>query len=228
MRLSCLFLVVLMLGATAAGAESWTLPPAGYAYAPIARCAEPAAAELRPNEARYEICRDQMALFKAAVAQAQADGKLLIVDFGATWCPWCRSLQAQWQSAALLGSKAGNVDLAATFALVEIGISTIHAGRRVDVASGQAVLAEVLAATSGVKLRSVPFIAVVDPGDRARTIARNLDDFEQASTGRHDATAVRDFLVGAHHHLRKGAAAPSEPGWLAKKLNRAWARLFGT
>ena len=116
-----------------------------------------------------------MALFKAAVAQAQADGKLLVVDFGATWCPWCRSLQAQWQSAALLGSKAGNVDLAATFALVEIDISTIHAGRRVDVASGQAVLAEVLAATSGVKLRSVPFIAVVDPGDRARTIARNLE-----------------------------------------------------
>ena len=219
-------ILALVVTLSCAKADAWQ-PAAAYAYAPIARCAELSTAALKPNEARYEICADQMALFTAALAKARAENKLLIVDFGATWCPWCRSLQAQWQSPALLGHTSSGVDFARTFDIIEIGISTVHAGRRRDVPSGHAVLAEVLAATAGTKQRSVPFLAVIDPNDRSKALARNLDDFEMESAGRHDASFIRAFLVGAHDHMRKGGAAPTTPGWLRAKFNRAWMKLFG-
>ncbi len=219
--------VSLLVNSTAARADSWSVPPSNYAYAPIARCNEAAAATLKPNEAKYEICTDQVALFGAAVDKARAEKRLLIVDFGATWCPWCRSLQSQWPTAQLLGHNGGPLDLGATFNVVEIGISTLHAGRMSEVASGQAVLAHVLAATNGAKLKSVPFLAVIDPQDRSKTVARGLDDFEQPDAGRHDPSLIRAFLVEAHDHMRNGAAAPSEPGWLRKKVSRAWMRMFG-
>lgn len=223
-----LFVVLSLLMTLPAGAAEWTLPPASYAPATLPRCAAPATAALKPNEARYQICADQMALFKEALARAKAADKLLIVDFGATWCPWCRSLQAQWTSPALLGFKDASVDLARAYDVVEIGISTLDGGRRVDVPDGLAVLNEILAAApSGTKLRAVPFLAVVDPSDRARTLARNLDDFEMESAGRHDASQLRAFLIEAHAHMRKGAAAPTTPGWLRSKFNRAWMKLFG-
>jgi thiol-disulfide isomerase/thioredoxin len=208
-------------------ADTWSLPPQNYAYAAIARCTDPAAAKLQPNEARYEICTDQMMLFKAALEKARADNRLLIVDFGATWCSWCRSLKVQWPTPALLGHNRSGLDLAAIFHVVEIGISTLQAGRQHDVASGHAVLDQVLATTPGTKLRSVPFLAVVDPNDRSKTVVRNLDDFELERLGRHDPASIRAFLVQAHAHMRQGAAAPSEPGWFAKKFSRGWMRLFG-
>lgn len=219
-------LLALVAALASAKADVWQ-PAVAYAYAPITRCAEPATAALKPNEARYEICADQMVMFAAALAKARAGNKLLIVDFGATWCPWCRSLQAQWQSPALLGHKTSGVDFARAFDIIEIGISTVHAGRRLDVPSGHAVLAEVLAATSAIKQRSVPFLAVIDPNDRSKTLARNLDDFEMEGAGRHDASFIRAFLVEAHNHMRKGATAPTTPGWLRAKFNRAWMKLFG-
>lgn len=219
-------MLALIATLSCAKADAWQ-PATAYAYTPIVRCAEPAAANLKPNEARYEICADQMALFTAALAKARADNKLLIVDFGATWCPWCRSLQAQWHSPTLLGGKQAGIDFAANFDIIEIGISTVHAGRRLDVPSGHAVLEQVLAATAGIKQRSVPFLAVVDPADRSKTLARNLDDFEMEGVGRHDASSIRAFLVEAHDHMRTGAAAPSTPGWLRAKFNRARMKLFG-
>ena len=225
MRRAAIALIMTILAAPAV-AGPWQPKPAGYAYAPIARCDEKAAAALKPNEARYEICADQMALFETALQKARAADKLLIVDFGATWCPWCRSLQQQWHSPALLGHKSATLDFAGAFDVLEIGISTIHGGRRLDVPSGHAVLAAVLAHTP-VKLRSVPFLAVIDPNDASRTIARNLDDFEQEHAGRHDATPIRRFLGEAHAHIRTGATAPSEPGWLVKKLKRGWSKVFG-
>ena len=157
----------------------------------------------------------------------RAEKRLLIVEFGATWCPWCKSLQAQWPTPELLGHKGGGLDMGATFDVVEIGISTLHAGRMTDVASGHAVLDHVLAATNGAKLKSVPFLAVIDPQDRSKTVARGLDDFEQPGTGRHAPSLIRAYLADAHDYMRKDAAAPSEPGWLRKKFSRAWTRLVG-
>ncbi len=222
-----IILLALVLFAAPAQADAWAVPPQAYAHSAIARCAQATTAKLQPNEARYEICADQMTLFTAALSQARAENRLLIVDFGATWCPWCRSLQGQLQSPALFGTTGGRVELAAAFQVLEIGLSTLHAGRRIDVPSGHAVLGEVLAAAKGAKLRSVPFLAVIDPNDATKTVVRNLDDFEQAGAGTHDAALVRAFLAEAHDHIRQGATAPTEPGWLRKKFTRMWQRAFG-
>ena len=219
--------LAMLASVSPARADAWPATATGYVYAANARCATAASAALKPNEARYDICADQMAVFKSALEKARSEKRLLIVDFGATWCPWCRSLQAQWATEKLLGHKDKALDLSATFNNVEIGISTLHAGRMTDVASGHAVLDHVLAATNGVKLKSVPFLAVIDPEDRSKTIGRSLDDFEQPGTGQHAPSLIRGFLGDAYNYMRNNAAAPSEPGWVRKKFNRAWLRLFG-
>lgn len=207
-------------------AGAWAPTEPGYTYQPVERCSAPQSARLAPNEARYEICADQMSLFAAAVETARRDGRLLIVDFGATWCPSCRSLQAQFKS-SILPAKTSQLDYADTFNLLEIGISTLQAGRRADVPSGQAVLARVLAVVPGVKLRAVPFIAVIDPSDTAKTVARNLDDFELGSSGIHDVAQIQAVLAAAHGYARNGGPAPTEPGWIAKRFARLWSRLWG-
>jgi thiol-disulfide isomerase/thioredoxin len=219
--------LALLAGSSAAQADSWGVAPAHYVYKPIARCSDGAAATLKPNEARYEICADQFVLFNAAVDKARAENRLLIIDFGATWCPWCKSLQAQWTTAELLGNKNGSLDLGATFNVVEIGISTLHAGRMTEIPSGHAVLDHVLTSTGTAKLKSVPFLAVIDPQNHQEVVARGLDDFEQPRSGRHDPQLIRAFLEQAHAHMRKGAPAPSEPGWLRRKITRVWMRLLG-
>ena len=225
MRFLCAVFALLSLP-SAAGADDWSLPPAGYGYAAIARCGNAAAATLKPNEARYEICADQMALLAVAVEKARLEKRLLIVDFGATWCPWCKSLQAEWRTAKLIGGADKRLDLGATFDVLEIGLSTLQEGRMTDIPSGHAVLDHVLAATKGTKLKSIPFLAVLDPGDRKKTVARSLDDFEQPNSGKHDPSQIRTFLVETHAYMRSGAAAPSEPGWLRKKIRRAWMRVI--
>ena len=148
----------------------------------------------------------------------------MIVEFGATWCPSCRSLQKQLPS--LLQSQDNALDYAATFELIEIGISTIQFGRLTDVPSGHVVLAQLLATARGVKLKSVPFLAVIDPSNTGRTVTRNLDDLELQAGG-YDPVQLREFLRLAHAHITGNGAAPSEPGWFARKFSRGWQRLFG-
>ena len=192
----------------------------------IARCADPVTARLQPNEARYDICGDQFAQFNKALDRARASKRLLLVEFGATWCPSCRALQKQLRSADILQSTTDNLDYAAAFELVEIGVSTMQSGRVTEVPDGQAILAQVLASAKGAKMKSVPFLAVIDPSDNSRTITRNLDDLERPAGG-HQAEGIRVFLRAAHAHIDGNGAAPVEPGWLAAKFNRGWQRLFG-
>jgi len=37
----------------------------------------------------FDECSDQIELFKAALARAQVEKKVLLVEFGAEWCIWC-------------------------------------------------------------------------------------------------------------------------------------------
>jgi len=37
----------------------------------------------------YDECGDQLALFDEAFARAQAENKILFVNYGAEWCVWC-------------------------------------------------------------------------------------------------------------------------------------------
>lgn len=42
----------------------------------------------------YDECSDQVELFKIALAQANAEGKVLLVQIGAEWCIWCHVFDA--------------------------------------------------------------------------------------------------------------------------------------
>jgi thiol-disulfide isomerase/thioredoxin len=221
-RVLCASMIMLLSLISPLAAEpAWPQHQPGATFPAPSRCAvSVSAATLRPNEARYPVCADQMAVFTDALADAAQAKKLLIVDFGATWCPWCKSLQVQFKSGALADP--------AKFHVVEIATSTTSAtGKREAVASGEAVLALVLAQRPEVTLRAVPFLAVVDPARPTRTVARNLDDLESDANGQHMAPRIRDFLAAAAASIEHGTPAPAEPTWLRKKWTRLWNRVWG-
>lgn len=200
-----------------------TVPPAGYAYQPAPPCldnAERAEKPIRPGAAVYKVCADQMAIFGKGLADAKASGKLLLVTLGATWCPYCASLQKTLPSAEVLGRKGDALDYGAAFHHIEIGLSTIDKGAKAKIPSGEAVLGLILSQSPGVKIRAIPFMAVIEP-TTGRVFARNLDD-TGTQDGRHDMPRMRAVLTEAHAFVKGTAAAPDEPGWVKRKLLRWW------
>lgn len=198
------------LYAEAALSPNWLAPPPAYTFRQPASCPE-----LARRQTLYRVCDDQMAIFSEALATARREGKLLLVTFGATWCPSCKSLHQGLETPA-----AAEKPVAAQFVRVEIAISTLKDGRRLAVESGDEVLRLVLMNTPQSKPRSVPFIAVVDPDNRLGTFTRHLEDAEHGPGGEFDLDRVREILAQAEQHVRTGAAAPSEPSWLQRKLKR--------
>jgi thiol-disulfide isomerase/thioredoxin len=215
-----ILLVPLSSGSQAAGAD-WPETPHGFAYQTPSRCnGSSAPASIRPNEASYPVCADQLVVFNEALTEASKTSKLLIVDFGATWCPWCKSLQGQFKSGLIADPEK--------FHVVEIALSTTNAdGRREDIVTGHAVLGMILSHRPEVTQRSVPFLAVIDPAHPDRTVARNLDDLEAAGAVGHQADRVRAFILAAETSIKQGTPAPMEPGWISKKLTRLWDRVAG-
>lgn len=202
----------------------WSVPPPGYSFTAPSVCRtdpDRAGKPTRPSHATYRVCDDQMALFSEALAEAKAGGRLLLVSFGATWCPWCASMQKHLAGNGLLDGRTGDVDLAKAFHTVEIALSTLDKGQKADVPSGEAVLALVMAQAPGVKVRTIPFLAVIDPADTTRVFARNLDDVATRS-GDFDIARVRTVLAESHAVVRGGAATSGEPGWLLRKWRRLW------
>ena len=214
----------LVLGALfAATAHAELVPPADYAFKPASPCLEDAARAAkpaRPSDAAYRVCDDQMALLAQGLADAKASGKLLLVKFGATWCPWCATLQKLMPTAEVLGRKGDKLDYGTAFLPLEIGLSTVYKGKKADIPSGEAVLAWTLKRASGAKIRAIPFIAVIDPDHPERIWARNLEDVNQTD-GKVEAPKLRALLVDAHAFHKTGGPAPSEPGWFRLKI-RHW------
>ena len=204
-------------------AQAEAIPPADYTFKPAGPCledAERAAKPSRPSDAAYRVCDDQMALLAKGLADARASGKLLLVTFGATWCPWCATLQKMLPTADLLGRTGDKLNYAASFHHIEIGLSTVYKGKKADIPSGEAVLAWTLKRANGAKIRAIPFLAVLDPANPEKIWARNLEDVNQAA-GKVEAPKLRALLVDAHAYHKAGGPAPSEPGWLRLKI-RHW------
>jgi thiol-disulfide isomerase/thioredoxin len=210
-----------LLPTTLAAEPAWPAPPRGSPYHPPARCnGSSAPVTLRANEAQYPVCADQRVVFATAVAEAAKANKLLIVDFGATWCPWCRSLQGQFAAGTLADPDK--------YVVVEIALSTTTAdGRRDEISTGYEVLSGILTHRPEVKLRAVPFLAMIDPARPSRTVARNLDDLESEKTGQHLTDKVRTIIQAATLSIEQGTPAPKDPSWIAKKLTRLWNRVRG-
>ncbi|MGB0800043.1 MAG: hypothetical protein ACPGRD_12070 [Planktomarina sp.] len=88
--LSALSLVGLVVFA---GAIFWATRPAPIPQAVILPV--PSGPECRAQKAYiYDECSDQEMVFDAALARAQAEGKVLIVSYGAEWCIWCHVFHA--------------------------------------------------------------------------------------------------------------------------------------
>ena len=216
-----LVLALAALFAVTANAEA--IPPPDYTFKPATPCLEDAARAAkpsRPSDAVYRVCDDQMAILAQGLADARASGKLLLVKFGATWCPWCATLQKLMPTTEILGRTGDTFDYGAKFHPIEIGLSSIYKGKKADIPSGEAVLSWTLKRAGGAKIRAIPFLAVIDPANPDRIWARNLEDVNQAD-GKVEAPKLRALLVEAHAYHKSGGPAPSEPGWFRLKI-RHW------
>ena len=199
-----------MAGAPPAAAESWQVP-SGYMFEPLPGCVNG-----RVSTPLYNACADQMTTFTAAVTRAKFADKSLLIVFGATWCPSCKSLKTVLPSPEWFAMQ----DLANRIEVTEIAISTLQAGRVTAVPSGVAVLDAVLASRTDVKQRAVPFLVVVHPVS-GRVSARNLDDLEPRNGSGWDVAELARIAAVADTAVRGGAKATAEPGWLMRK----WLRL---
>jgi thioredoxin-related protein len=56
----------------------------------VSHAAEPEYPKQGPDV--YDTKTDGTMLVTAALARAQAEGKNVLLDFGANWCPWCHKL----------------------------------------------------------------------------------------------------------------------------------------
>jgi thioredoxin 1 len=100
--------VVLAAACTGGGAAGASVPastPAPTRAAPLATplatatrpppsAAAPSPAPSRASTALYDPTANARADVEAALAAAKADGKRVLIDFGADWCPDCHSLSA--------------------------------------------------------------------------------------------------------------------------------------
>jgi thiol-disulfide isomerase/thioredoxin len=219
-------IAALLIGLSAGPAAATEIPPPGYTFSPAEPCLEdPVAAQKprRPGDAVYAVCADQMALLAEALRTARTTRKLVLVTFGATWCPWCAALQRAMPSAELLGSADSPTELGRRFHHIDIGLSMVYKARRADIPSGKAALAHLLAFAPQTQIRAIPFLAIVSPQTPERVYARNLDDVTWPDHSL-DFERLRELLREGEAYVQGKGARREEPGWLARKWARWWGR----
>jgi thiol:disulfide interchange protein len=73
----------------------------------------------------YDAKADGGKKVDAALAQAGAEHKRVLLDFGANWCIWCRRLHAVFENDPAVSSK-----VQAGYVLVYVDVNTRHGDRR--------------------------------------------------------------------------------------------------
>jgi thiol:disulfide interchange protein len=106
---ACVAVVALVSFACSAGAAS-TTTPTSRPTAPASRAPAPSV------ETLYDKTADARADIDAALALAKTDGKRVMLDFGADWCPDCHVL------AAYLDGTAGRALVEPNFHVVSIDV----------------------------------------------------------------------------------------------------------
>ena len=200
-------LLVAHLASVAARAAEWRAPEATGLPRPLQCTAQ------LPRNLMYDICEDQVAAFAIAIDKARAQGKLLVVEFGATWCSQCAQVHRLLPSEYVLQLEDPELDFADTFSLVSIGVSTLEKGKQVRVESGDRVLQAVLEAAPNAEMRGWPFIAVIDPAQAGKVYTRNTADLFVPDNGTQtiDAKRLRDVLKEAYGFLKLGLQRSPEP-----------------
>ncbi|MGC1215666.1 MAG: thioredoxin family protein [Micromonospora sp.] len=123
-----------LLLAACASQDTPSIPGAAAATTTAAQPGlSPSAAPTVTLPDRYDPERDPAADLKAALALAKADGKAVLIDFGADWCPDCHVLHELFQSAKtkplleenyhLLAVDVGEFDHNLTFAAKYVNLN---------------------------------------------------------------------------------------------------------
>lgn len=145
----------------------------------------------------YKVCSDQQAAFQATLEQAIAEDKIVLVKFGADWCPWCQSLHKILSNEQML-REIGNDQLL----LSEIGTNMYNSAEKVE--SGINILLAILEANGQSKdvVKGTPLIVVLRPSD-LKAVFINTGDLEDNSKGEgHDKQKVKQAIQEAMNQLR--------------------------
>lgn len=92
------------------------------------------------NQKIYKVCSDQIAIYEQQHLIAIRERKLLVLVFGADWCPWCNSLNKLFNEESFIK----NINRSMRFQ--EIGIYMYNSGKKVE--SGFTILSR-LARSNG-------------------------------------------------------------------------------
>ncbi|MGW7666266.1 thioredoxin family protein [Streptomyces sp. NPDC054775] len=134
---------------------------------PAAESAAPAASPTSSASEKpalgYDPAANAKADITAALKAAKKDGRPVLVDFGADWCPDCRVLDARFE-------EPGPATMLAKYHVVTVDVGEFD--RNLDVAERYVNLQ-----TSG-----IPALVVLDPASGRIKVATNRGEFANART----------------------------------------------
>jgi thiol-disulfide isomerase/thioredoxin len=125
----------------------------------------------------YDPTADARAEILAAVAAAKADGKLVLVDFGADWCPDCHVLSAY------LHGPAGQTLVDASFHVVAVDVGYWNHNLDVAKSYGDAIW------------KGIPAVVVVDGDGRVLRSTADGSLASAASMSESDVLAILAHLA---------------------------------
>ncbi len=144
----------------------------------------------------YKTCGDQKAPFAAAVEKAKRENKIIMITFGADWCPWCRSLHAVLSGSEfkklLAKEKIGDKSLAAQITFANIGVSHRVGDDREAVLSGREIFAQIALDTKSgeQKIDGMPYLVFYDPA-KGKAVFRESGNLEKGDdTVNHDPVKI--------------------------------------
>ncbi len=172
--------------------------------------------------ATYPVCLDQIAALNAAAKKASDQGKLLLIEFGARWCPWCGVLQRALSGEDPKRSTPKLMTAKSAFVVTRVGVSDIDGGRPTVVADGQHILDQFLLNKPGAKMRAYPLIAILDPRQPKRVAIRNIDDLQVMREKRFDPDRLATALDDMAKFVRGQGPEPTEPSRLWRKFLQWW------
>jgi thiol:disulfide interchange protein len=124
----------------------------------------------------YDDRVDAEAEIADAVAQAKAEHRRVLLVFGASWCPWCRKLDASFREEPTIAERLAE-------AFVVVHVSTGDRGADVN----RAILARYVPGSG----MSLPFLVVLD--EEGKVVVRQATDALEDGD-HHDPARVLAFL----------------------------------
>ena len=125
----------------------------------------------------YDIHADGTRQIDAALAQARAAHKRVLLDFGANWCIWCRRLNATFQGDPSVAAK-----LSDSYVLVMVDVNRHH---------GPARNPDLIVKYGNPVRLGIPVLVVLDSGGRQLT-TKDSGELEEGEG--HSPRKILEFL----------------------------------